>query len=169
MSRRDKFINALSGISGSMSILFYCTICCKKKVGLKYTKFERDYPATNCCDSLVCADCSEKEGLQKCCVCSKMSKIVIHDKNWLHLDGLDWKRRYALYEAWAKMWGRMPFLGPFTSRMKHGSWLKVLQLHEERGEDQKKLLLAQYLEFEKDFFPMEGAFLHFSVNPLLAF
>jgi hypothetical protein len=161
MSRRDKFIDALSGITVSMVIRFYCAICCKKNVVLEYTKFKRDYEVTYCCGSLVCEECSEREVPQKCSVCSKNTKIGLQDKSWLHLDGRDWKSRYALYEAWAKMWGRMPFLGPFTSRMERGSWLKVLQLHEERGEDRKKRLLAQYVEFEKNYFQWKVLFYTF--------
>lgn len=161
MSGRKNSTDALYGISGSMSSLFYCAICCKKKVDLQYTKFKRDYEVTCCCGSLVCEECSEKEGPQKCCICSKMSKIGLQDKSWLHLDGMEWKRRYASYEAWAEMWRRMPFLGPFTSRMQRGSWLRLLKLHEERGEDQKKRLLAEYVEFEKNFFRWKVLFYTF--------
>lgn len=161
MNRRDKFINALSGISCSMVIYFYCAICCKKNVYLKYTKFEREYKATDCCGSLVCEECSDKEGRQKCIVCSKNTKIVIHEKNRLHLGGLEWKRRYLLYEKWAEMWRRMPFLASFTSRFHNGSWIAVINLHEEKGEERRKLLLEQYAKFEKDFFRWKVLFYTF--------
>ena len=161
MSRkRIDFINALSSISGSMSSYLYCAICCEKKVELEYTKFVRDYYALRCCGSLVCAECSEKEGLQKCCVCSEMSKICCPDKNSFHL-GKNWKDLYALYEKWGEMLRRMPFLASFTSRFHNGSWIAVINLHEERGEERRKILLEQYAKFEKDFFRWKVLFYTF--------